>query len=103
VGNVDNADLLERARQGFEIAGRGVLVQLRNEELRYAPIEEMKAKLAEARAEPDLLTAVIYASSKYDPKWEAVLFTEEIEGFMVFIVRTSGAEAVGGTATATVN
>jgi hypothetical protein len=101
---VDHAELIDRARRGYQRAGRGIVVVLRgDEEPRYAPIDEAKASLAGADAEPDLLASVIYATAKYDPKWEAVLFLEGDEGFTVYIVRTNRAEAIGGISWSPVN
>jgi hypothetical protein len=101
---VNYVDLLDRARKGYQIAGRGMVVLLRgDEEPRYAPIEEAKESLAKAEAEPDLLAAVIYATGKYDPRWEAVLFLEEGEGFIVYIVRHNGAEVIGGVGWTAIN
>lgn len=67
------------------------------------PIEEAKESLAAVKAEPDLLASVIYATGKYDPKWEAVLLLEQDEALTVYIMRLAGAVAVGGIYSSPVN
>jgi hypothetical protein len=101
---VNNSDLIDRARRAHGKAGWGMVVLLHGvTEPRYVPIVEAKESLAEANAEPDFLASVIYAAGKYDPKWAAILFLGGDEGFTVFIVRLTGAVAVGGIYSSPVN
>jgi hypothetical protein len=91
------AGLRDRRRQGMVVLLRG------DGEPRYAPIEDAKESPANAKVEPDLLTAVIYATGKYDPRWEAVLLLEEGDGFTVYIVRHNGAAVIGGVGWTAIN
>ncbi len=87
---MDRADLIARARAGFELAGRGVGVCLSGEpDARYASRAEIKERLAEALVEPELLAGVLYAVDKYDPKWQAVLFLEQEACCTVSVRRTA--------------
>lgn len=93
---MDRAELIARARAGFELVGRGVVVTLLDDvELRYAPVDEMKERLVEI-AEPTLLFNVILACGRYDPRHEAVLLFEHEDGMTVTIVRPRRSEAIGG-------
>lgn len=93
---MDRAELIQRARAGFEIAGRGVVVVLSGEpEARYASRNEIKERLAEAQAEPGLLAGVLYAVDKYAPEWQCVLFLEQEECCTVSIVGHDRSEVVG--------
>gem|GEM_PF-5165076 len=90
IHSVDRADLIARARAGFELAGRGVGVCLSGEpDARYASRAEIKERLAEALVEPELLAGVLYAVDKYDPKWQAVLFLEQEACCTVSVRRTA--------------
>lgn len=101
---VDRRGLIERARRANEEAGRGAIVMLLEDaEPRYVPVEELKASLAEARVEPDLLFGAVYAIRKYDPKWQAVLFLEQEECCTVTIVGYEKSEVVESVSWTPVN
>lgn len=93
---MNRADLIDRARLAHEQVGRGVVARLLEDvEPRYAPREEIKARLVEEKADPGLLVAVLIAVDKYDPKWQAVYLEEREECITVSIVGHEGSEIVG--------
>jgi hypothetical protein len=93
---MNRVTLIERARLGHEAAGRGMVVKLLEDaEPRYIPREEAKTRLVEERADPGLLVAVLMATDKYDPKWQAVLFLELKECCTVSIIGYHKSEMVG--------
>lgn len=101
---MDRAELIDRARRAFETAGRGAIVMLLEDaEPRYVPVEELKASLAEARVEPDLLFGVVHAIRKYDPLWEAVLVIEQEDCLTVPIVGYERSEVVESVSWSPVN
>ena len=68
---------------------------LEDEEPRYVPIEQAKARLVEEKVDPGLLTAVIMAVGKYDPRWQCVMFLEQDECCTVSIAGFDRSETVG--------
>ena len=72
------AELIERAARAYALAGRGVVVKLMEDvEPRYVPIDEIRASLIEEKADPGILFGVIYATGKYEPRWQAVYLLEQ--------------------------
>jgi hypothetical protein len=93
---VKRAELIDRAARAYEVAGRGVVVRLMEDvEPRYAPREEIKARLVEEKADPGLLVAVLMAVDKYEPRWQAVYLLEQEECCTVTLVSHNRSEAVG--------
>jgi hypothetical protein len=83
---VNIADTIGDARRAFEIAGRGCLVRLGEDEPRYATVAEIAARL---EPHPDalmLLTAVSEAVELYDPSREAAILLEVASGYQVLIL-----------------
>ena len=93
---MNTADTIDSARQAFEIAGRGCLVRLGEDEPRYATVSEIAARLEPHPDATMLLTAVSEAVERYDPEREAVVMIESEKGFEVSIVTASGCVAAGG-------
>lgn len=90
------ADTIDDARRAFEIAGRGCLVRMAEDETRYTTVAEVTPRL-EAHAETTmLLTAVSEAVERYDPANEAVILLETDSGFQVPILSPYGWDYVGG-------
>lgn len=101
---MDRADLIDRARRAYEKVGRGAVVMLLEDvEPRYVPTEEIKASLAEAQVEPELMFGVVFATGKYDPKWQAVLVLEREECLTVSIVGHTRSEVVESVSWTAVN
>jgi hypothetical protein len=101
---MNRTDLIARARLGFEKAGRGVVVKLvEDAEPRYAPVEEVKARLVEEKADPDILFGVLYGCDKYDTKWQTVLLLELEECCTVSIVSYNRSETVASVTFAPAN
>ena len=90
------ADTIDGAREAFEIAGRGCLVRIGEDEPRYAKVEEIAARLEPYREVKMLLTAVSEAVERYDPAKEAVILLETATGFQVLILSPFGWDYVGG-------
>jgi hypothetical protein len=93
---VNIADTIDGARQAFEIAGRGCLVRIGEDEPRYAKVEEIAAMLEPHREATMLLTAVSEAVERYDPSREAAILLEVASGFQVLILSPEGYDYVGG-------
>jgi hypothetical protein len=70
------ADTIDGARRAFELAGRGCLVRLGEEEPRYASVAEIAARLEPHPDATMLLTAVSEAVERYDPSREAAILLE---------------------------
>ena len=90
------ADTIDGARRGFEIAGRGCLVRMGEDEPRYATVAEIAARLEPHADATMLLTAVSEAVERYDPANEAVILLETAIGFQVLILSYEGYDYVGG-------
>lgn len=90
------ADTIDGARQAFEIAGRGCLIRIGEDEPCYAKVEEIAARLEPYREATMLLTAVSEAVERYDPSTEAVILLETAVGFQVLILSPEGYDYVGG-------
>ncbi len=90
VGTIDSA------RRSFEIAGRGCLVRIGEDEPRYAKVAEIAARLEPHEDATMLLTAVTEAVERYNPSTEAVILLETDSGFQVLILSPSGWDYVGG-------
>lgn len=90
------ADTIDGARRSFEIAGRGCLVRLGEDEPRYATVAEVTARLEPHSETTMLLTAVSEAVERYGPSTEAVILLEADSGFQVLILSPEGWESVGG-------
>src|ERR1039457_1210999 len=93
---VNIADTIDGARRAFEIAGRGCLVRIGEDEPRYAMVAEVAARLEPYAEATMLLTAVSEAVERYDPSTEAVILLETDSGFEVLILSSEGWESVGG-------
>ena len=89
-------DTIDGARRAFEIAGRGCLVRLGEDEPRYATMTEIAARLEPHAETTMLLTAVSEAVERYDPSTEAVILLETDSGFQVLILSPDGWDYVGG-------
>jgi hypothetical protein len=87
---VNIADTIEGARRAFEIAGRGCLVRIGEDEPRYATLAEMAARLEPHAETTMLLTAVSEAVERYDPATEAVILLEVPSGYQVLILSLEG-------------
>ena len=90
------ADTIDGARQAFEIAGRGCLVRIGEDQPRYAKVAEVAARLEPYAEATMLLTAVSEAVERYDPSTEAVVLLETAVGFQVLILCPFGWDYVGG-------
>ena len=90
------ADTIDGARRAFEIAGRGCLVRIGEDEPRYATVEKIAARLEPHPDATMLLTAVSEAVERYDPAHEAVILLETDSGFQVLILSPHGWDYVGG-------
>lgn len=87
--------LIEDARDACLQVGRGLIVQLLEDEApRFVPIEKAKARLVEEKVDPGLLTAVLIAVDKYDTKWQAVHFLEVEECSTVSILSYDRSDVV---------
>lgn len=90
------ADTIDGARRAYEIAGRGCLVRMGEDEPRYASVSEIAARLEPHRDAMMLVTAVSEAVERYDPKIEAVILLEAAISFQVLILTLKGWHYVGG-------
>jgi hypothetical protein len=72
---VNIAGTIEGARRAFEIAGRGCLVRMGEDEPRYATVAEIAARLEPHPEATMLLTAVSEAVERYDPTTEAAILS----------------------------
>src|SRR5450759_1670878 len=68
---VNIADAIAGARPGFEIAGRGCVVRIGEDEPRYATVAEIAARLEPHEDATMLLTAVSEGVERYNPLTEA--------------------------------
>jgi hypothetical protein len=69
-------DTIDGATRAFEVAGRGCLVRLGEDEPHYATVAEIAARLEPHPDATMLLTAVSEAVERYDPSREAVIVPE---------------------------
>ena len=90
------ADTIDGARQAFEIAGRGCLVRVGEDEPRFATVAEIAARLDPYAETTMLLTAVSEAVERYDPSREAAILLEVASGYQVLILSPEGYDYVGG-------
>jgi hypothetical protein len=67
---------IDDARRAFEVAGRGCLVRLGEDESRYATVAEIAARLEPHPDATMLLTAVSEAVERYDPSREAAILLQ---------------------------
>jgi hypothetical protein len=93
---VNIPDTIDGAKRAFDIAGRGCLVRLGEDEPRYATVEKIAARLEPHAEATMLLTAVSEAVERYDPSTEAVILLETDSGFQVLILSLRGWVYVGG-------
>ena len=93
---MNTADTIDGARRAFEIAGRGCLVRLGEEEPHYAKVEEIAARLEPHPDATMLLTAVSEAVEWYDPLGDAAIHLEVASGYQVLILSPEGYDYVGG-------
>ena len=89
-------DTIDDAKRAFEIAGRGCLVRIGEEEARYATVAEIATRLEPHPDATMLLTAVSEAVERYDPAREAALLLEVPSGYQVLILSREGYDYVGG-------
>ena len=94
--SVNILDTIDGAKRAFEIAGRGCLVRLGEDEPTYATMAEIAARLEPHAETTMLLTAVSEAVERYDPSTEAVILLETDSGFQVLILSPYGWDYVGG-------
>jgi hypothetical protein len=80
---VNISDTIDAARRAFEIAGRGCLVRLGEDEPTYATVTEIAARLEPHPDATMLLTAVSEAVERYDPSREAAILLEVASGYQV--------------------
>jgi hypothetical protein len=90
------ADTIDGAKRAYEIAGRGCLVRLGEDEPRYASVAEVTARLEPHSETTMLLTAVSEAVERHDPSGEAVILLETDSGFQVLILSREEWNYVGG-------
>ena len=90
------AETIDSAKLAFEIAGRGCLVRIGEDEPRYATVTQIAARLEPHPDATMLLTAVSEAVGRYDPSTEAVMLLETVRAFEVVILSPDGWESVGG-------
>jgi hypothetical protein len=93
---VNIPDTIDGARRAFEIAGRGCLVRIGEDEPRYATVTEVAARLEPHPDATMLLTAVSEAVERYNPANEAVILLETDSGFQVLILSPFGWDYAGG-------
>src|ERR1019366_4686593 len=93
---VNILDTIDGAKRAFEIAGRGCLVRLGEDEPTYATVTEIAGRLEPHQDTMMLLTAVSEAVERYDPSTEAVILLETGSGFQVLILSSEGWDYVGG-------
>jgi hypothetical protein len=93
---VNIADTIDNACRAFEIAGRGCLVRIGEDEQRYATVAEIAARLEPHPDATMLLTAVSEAVERYDPSREAAILLEVASGYQVLILSPEGYDYVGG-------
>jgi hypothetical protein len=93
---VNIPETIDGARRAFEIAGRGCLVRLGEDEPRYATVTEIAGRLEPHAETTMLLTAVSEAVERYDPASEAVILLDVASGYQVLILRLGGYDYVGG-------
>jgi hypothetical protein len=93
---VDIADTIDGAKRAFEIAGRGCLVRMAEDEPRYATVTEIASRPWAHEDTTMLLTAVSEAVERYDPSTEAVILLETDSGFQVLILSPYGWDYAGG-------
>jgi hypothetical protein len=87
---VDILDTIDDACRAFEIAGRGCLVRMAEEEPLYATVAEISARLEPHPDATMLLTAVSEAVERYDPSREAAILLEVPSGYQVLILSPEG-------------
>ena len=90
------ADTIDGARRAFEIAGRGCLVRIGEDEPRYSTVTEIAARLEPHPDATMLLTAISEAVERYDPSTEAAILLEVVSGYQVLILSPEGYDYVGG-------
>ena len=90
------ADTIDGAKRPFEIAGRGCLVRLGEDEPIYATVSEIAARLEPHPDATMLVTAVSEAVERYDPSREAAILLEVPSGYQVLILSSEGYDYVGG-------
>jgi hypothetical protein len=93
---VNIADTIDGARQAFEMAGRGCVIRIGEDEPTYATATQIAARLEPHEDATMLLTAVSEAVERYDPLTEAVILLETAIGFQVLILSPEGYDYVGG-------
>jgi hypothetical protein len=93
---VNIPDTIDGAKRAFEVAGRGCLVRIGEDEPRYAKVEEIAARLEPHADATMLLTAVSEAVERYDPSREAAILLEVASGYQVLILSPEGYDYVGG-------
>jgi hypothetical protein len=93
---VNIADTIDDARRAFQIAGRGCLVRLGEDQPRYATVAEIAAQLEPHPDAMMLLTAVSEAVERYDPSREVAILLEVASGYQVLILSPEGYDYIGG-------
>ena len=89
-------DTIAGARRAFELAGRGCLVRIGEDEPTYATVAQIAARLEPYAESTMLLTAVSEAVERYDPAKEAAILLEVASGYQVLILSPEGYDYVGG-------
>jgi hypothetical protein len=90
------ADTIDGARRAFELADRGCLVRVGEDEPCYATVPEIAVRLEPHPDATMLLTAVRKAVERYDPSTEAAILLDVASGYQVLILAPEGYDYVGG-------
>jgi hypothetical protein len=77
---VNILDTIDSAKRAFEIAGRGCLVRIGEDEPRYATVTEIAGRLWAHEDATMLLTAVNEAVERYDSSREAAILLDVASG-----------------------
>ncbi len=89
-------DTIRRAREGFNIVGRGCIIANFDTEPRYATVSELTRRLDRILEAKMLLTAISEAVETYRPDNQAVLVLETEHAINVIILGPDGVEEIVG-------
>lgn len=88
--------ILRSAREGFGLAGRGVLLIHDNpDDERYSTIDELRVVLAEAPELAGIIEIACAAVASYDPEQEAVVLESRDDAVSVVLVRIADVVTLG--------
>lgn len=95
-GSTHRTAFITRAREGYEIAGRGFVLSMDDEdEDRYVTLEELRESLSREPEMLGLLDAVQAVHDTYDPQREALVLVSREEAIQVLLVHRGGLTALG--------